>query len=468
VSAPAAPPAEVLVRATDAGDTYLTWRWLDDPAHPEFAVLPAASVGAAGELLAAALPTALPGETPAEGVRRALTRGPFATPAAERELSAALTETVFPPRLREQIAARARAGERVLVRLTPSPRLARIPWELLFVTAGRRLLEVAELVHEPPAAVHAERPRLPEQWQRVRGRPVLLVIDPPMPRGATGLGPVLDRADQVLFARRLSELAAAGRLPRAERADAIRSTTRLDLHKALATPRSRLFFLGHVSARADEPGSAALHLSDTARIWGTATPLGRPGPDGRPRADPDAHRPFAALDLFLGTVDADERVWRRYGDAGPQRGHELWPMPARVALIACDGHADFRAEETFGLVVAMIHAGAELVTTTRWTLPADREFRGLPGARADTRPVTELALRVDAAHETADPVADLTAWQRARLRAWSTGAADPADGTPLVWASPTHTVAPARAVVAASRPASRRTPASPRRCAGPS
>ncbi|WP_040801904.1 CHAT domain-containing protein [Nocardia higoensis] len=439
-------PVDVLVRATDAGDTYLSWRWLDDPAHPEFAVLPAARVGAADELLAAGLPTALPGETAEAGVRRALISGPFATPAGERALSAALTDVVFPQRLREQIAARARASARVRVRFTPSPRLARIPWELLFVTAGQRLLEVAEFVHEPPAAVHAERPRLPEEWQRVRERPALLVIDPPTPRSAVGYGPVLDRSDQLLFLRRLSEHAAAGRVPRAERASAIRASTRHDLSAALAVPRSRLFYLGHVSARSEEPGSAALHLSDTAQTWGEATPLSRVGPDGIARVDPRDHRPLAALDLFLGTVNADEPVWRSYGSTGPRRGHELWPMPPRVAMIVCEGHADFRAEETFGLVVAMIHAGAGLVTTTRWTLPADREFRRLPGVAADARPVTELALRVDAAHECADPVAELTAWQRDRLRAWCGDSADPT-GTPLVWASPTHTIAPARAVV---------------------
>lgn len=442
-------PVDVLVRATDAGDTYLTWRWLDDPAHPEFAVLPADRVAEAGERLAAALPAALPGESTVEGVHRALCTGPFATLAGERALSATLTEAVLPERLRGQITERARSAIRVRLRLTPSPRLARIPWELLFVATGQRLLEVAEIVHEPPAAVHAERPRLPEDWAQARERPALLVIDPPTPRGAVGYGPVLDRSDQLLFLRRLSRHAAQGRVPRAERASSIGAVTRRDLSVALSTPRSRLFYLGHVSARSDEPGSAALHLSDTARTWGEAAPLSRIGSDGRPRVDPRDHRPLAALDLFLGTVNAGEPVWRSYGSAKAQRGHELWPMPPRVAMIVCEGHADFRAEETFGLVVAMIHAGAGLVTTTRWTLPADREFRKLPGAAPDARPVTDLALCVDTAHEGPDPVAELTAWQRERLRAWCDGSADPATGTPLVWASPTHTIAAPREVVVA-------------------
>lgn len=438
---------DVLVRAIDAGATYLTWRWLDDPAHPEFAVLPEAVVAEAGELLATALPTALPGESTAEGVHRALHTGPFATPAGERALSAALTEAVLPRRLRGQFVERARAAVRVRVRLTPSPRLARIPWELLFVTAEQRLLEVAEIVHEPPAAVHAERARLPADWERARERPALFVIDPPTPRSAVGYGHVLDRSDRLLFLRRLSRHAARGRVPRAERASSIAAATRRDLGVALSIPRSRLFYLGHVSARPDEPGSAALHLSDTAQIWGEAAPLSRLGRDGRPRVDPQDHRPLAALDLFLGTVNAGEPVWRSYGSARAQPGHELWPMPPRVAMIVCEGHADFRAEETFGLVVAMIHAGAGLVTTTRWTLPADREFRRLPGADADARPVTELALCVDTAHEGPDPVAELTAWQRERLRAWSAGSADPVTGTPLVWASPTHTIAAPRELV---------------------
>lgn len=435
---------DVLVRAADAGATYLSWRWLDDVHRPEYEVLTVGATAAALGELDAALASPRAGDPEASATRRALTEGIFTDLDRERRLARSLAEAVLPESLRSGIRRRVDQGLRVRVRLTPSPRLARIPWELLCVHDDVRLLELADSVLEPPSAVHAERPCLPDLWDRTRRHPPLFVIDPKVPRDSARrhhLRSALTTADAKTFAARLNEYVDAGRLDAEEAFSCVRGRQdRLGLSRALAVPRSRLFYFGHVTSSESEPGSAAIHLSDTARVWGMAEPLRMGGADGTLRETDKDHRPFAALDLLLGTSSAPAEVWEYFGNDGPRLGHELWPMPSRVAMIACEGGADYRSAETFGLVVAMVNAGAELVTTTRWTLPTDEEFRTVSGR--DIRPTGELALRVDTAHEGADPVGELARWQRGQLRRWrETG--DLAY-TPLVWASLTHTIAPAR------------------------
>ncbi|WP_067899238.1 CHAT domain-containing protein [Nocardia vaccinii] len=431
---------EVLLRAVDRRHTYLAWRWLDRPDEPDYVVVDGAAAAAAGAALESALFTPLRGETGAEAVHRALVAGAFADPDRERALARSLTDAFLPDRLRAQIRDRWCAGARVRVRVTPSPRLARVPWELLWIDARHRLIDAATVVHEPPAVVHAGRARAPENWQDVRDRPALLVIDPEVPSSAAafGLNQALSTGSLEPFAQRIGDYIAAGRARADDRDLAMAPIfTRRDLAEALAIPRSRLLYFGHASASPDEPGSAAVHLSDTAAIWGLAAPLVRPG------STPSAgdHRPFAAIDLLLGTTTGDEHARRTYG-IEPRSGPDLWPMPPRVALIACESGVDYRSAEMFGLVVAMVNAGAALVTSTRWTLPTDDSLRQRAGRDPATRPTTDLTLRVDAAHEEPDPVEDLARWQRAQLAAWSDGACDAM--TPLVWASITNTVAPRR------------------------
>ncbi|MFI7000839.1 CHAT domain-containing protein [Nocardia sp. NPDC050175] len=433
---------DVLVRAADAGDTYLAWRWLDDVDQPRFEVLTTAAIEPALDALDAALVHRRAGERGTDAAHRALTEGAFADVDRERDLAGLLTDAVLPLGLREGIRSRIASGQRVRVRLTPSPRLARVPWDLLCVDGeDLRLLEVAEVVLEPPATVHAERARLPELWQDVRDRPPLVIIDPVLPTraGLHGLGHVLDPSEHHRFAERVDDYATAGRMPVADADHVLHcGMDRVELSQALRSPRSRLFYLGHVTSSPDEPGSAAIHLNDTADEWGMATPLRFPGRDGD-RLDHDDHRPFAALDLLMGTSSADRETWRRYGFDEARLGHELWPMPQRVAMIACEGGADYRSAETFGLVIAMVNAGAALVTTTRWTLPADRVFRSAIGG-FEEQPTTELALRVDHAHESLDPIGELAEWQRGRLREWRARGA--LADTPLVWAALTHSIAP--------------------------
>ncbi|MFI6165482.1 CHAT domain-containing protein [Nocardia sp. NPDC051052] len=436
---------EVLVRAADAGSTYLTWRWLDERDSPNFEVLAAASVARAVGLLDTALIARLPGETAAAAAARALTVGAFAEPGTEHALAVALTDAVLPRRLRRQTLARLASGHRIRFRVTPSQRLARIPWELLCLDDDLRLIEAVEIVYDPPATVYVGRSRIPppDGWHAMRHLPALFVIDPVLPprAGDHGLRRILDRVDIPAFAARLAAHVAAERITEAEREIALAyCLDRVELSAALRTPRSRLFYVGHISAEPDEPGSASLHLYDTARTWGMAQPLRRrSATTGAARADAADHLPLSALDLLLGTRLAGQHVWARYGDSAAANGADLWPMPPRVAMIACEGSIDYRSSETFGLVVAVLDAGAELVTTTRWPLPANRAFRAVG---REVMPTSALALRVDEAHECCDPVADLAGWQREQLTAWRSNG-DPAH-TPLVWASISQTCAPAR------------------------
>ncbi|MFH5230864.1 hypothetical protein [Antrihabitans spumae] len=423
------PAQTLLVRAADAGDTYLSWRWLDEPAKPDYEVLLAAQLTNVLGGLDAALVGRRSGSA-SDPAHTALVAGAFADPVREHSLACALTDCVLPARLRREIADRAKRA-RVGFRITPSPRLARVPWELLCVDEESRLIEVADVTYDPPAAVHAGRSAMPDDWSNVREHPAVLIVDPVLPAAVLGdLRAVLTYADGLIWSERLVDHLVANRISLGDSARALHAKIdRGHLSVALKQPRSRLLYFGHVTAAIDQPGSAAIHLDDTTTQWGVP-------PAGVEYGD---HRPLTALDLLLGTRLDGPGSWTKFGSDGPQDGHELWPMPSRVAIIACEGGADYRSMETFGLVIAMINSGAELVTTTRWILPSDNAFRSVG---IDTQPASELGLRVDAAHELDDPLADLTAWQVDRLDRWRS------DGdlaaTPLVWASLTHTLAPRR------------------------
>lgn len=410
---------EVLIRCVDVGDTYVVWRWLDDPHRPNAHRLDTGQSGEALTALDAALFRA-GGDS--------LGSGAFTDLPAERRLSAQLSRALLPPALVEQLHAKSQAGISIRVRLIPSPRLSRVPWETLTLDAGDlRLLDVADIVYDLPAVVHAARRRQPVPWTVAVGRPAVVVIDPVLPKtssmhrvlatdnGATGL--CLERVDEHRAAEGEEFYGSVGgRIGRRR------------LAALLATPRSRLFYFGHVTSMSDEPGSASMHLTDdAASVWGLAEPV-------------DGHRPFSALDLLSGVKDAPPE-YRALFDA--TQGPDIWPMPPRVAMISCEGAADYRTMETFGLVSAMVKAGAELVTTTRWTLPTDAAlWAAHPALRhAQVRPTTQLALVIDSAHTRDDPIGELTAWQRGQLCLWrETG---DAAYTPLIWGSLTHTWAPA-------------------------
>jgi hypothetical protein len=372
---------------------------------------------------------------------RTLTTGAFATREGERALAEDLTAAVLPKRLARRLLeiGGQRSGSRLLVRVTPSPRLAPVPWELLVLPDGRRLVEVAEIAHDAPAVIHVDRGRLPMPWADVKDRSVLYVIDPELPAGS-GLRPVLggvgDTGRKMLEDLLDVRMRASRLLPRDRRRAVRHGQDRKSLGDRLrdeGRPISRLLYFGHASSLDHEPGSAAIHLHDDAQVFGYATAQHN-------------HRPLSAFDLLVGTLPIDTVDPRVDGvmnrpiqDDRP--GHDIWPMPTRVAVIACASGSDHRNVEAFGLVMALLNAGAELVTTTRWALPTDSSFR-LVDASADHAPTARLAAEVDRCHEVNDPVAAIAEWQRDQLAAWNQSGH--LRDTPLLWASLTTHQAAAR------------------------
>lgn len=442
-------PQFLLLRAADAGRTYVTWRWLDDPNNPRAQVLNPTQLDNALNALERALPAPVAGEDSDHAVRRALTHGAFASPSTEKQLGEQLADAVLPRALIAELVDRtaSRTAPQVRLRVTPSPRLAHVPWELLVLPDGRRLMELAHVTYDPPAVLHADRSVDPTPWVRLQKEhdvpPVLYVVDPDLPptrqdgTANDALQQGLGEAERDLFIDRINQRHREGDLPEAEVMRAVGGVIdRISLAQQLQQRRSRLFYFGHVSSRPEEPGSAALHLTDDAAVYGYARTIGN-------------HRPLTALDLLRGTVvtDVPGQGSRRPHD-GEVPGHVIWPMPPRVAMIACESGADHRSVETFGLVMAMLDAGAELVTSTRWTLPTDHAFHATYNDPT-VSPTTNLALTVDEHHHTSvNPPETLARWQHDQLTEWErTG---DMRHTPLIWASLTHHVASARST---SRPA---------------
>ena len=229
---------------------------------------------------------------------------------------------------------------------------ARIPWQLADIgqhTDGHRLMELVDvLMAVPPNIVHS--PRAPAGWNARKNDPPLLVLDPRVPgqRPDSALGSVLGRpspatplashfTDVLEHRPVLPAVDAAVDLFRRQDAD------RTWLAKLLAQAPSRLLYVGHASSEHGQADRAALHMADTADIPGDADAIGD-------------HRPLTASDLMA-----------------PQ-----FPMPPRVALLACGSGGDYQFDEATGLVAAMILGGAQLVTATLWSLPTTAAYRQSP------------------------------------------------------------------------------------------
>nr|WSX75292.1 CHAT domain-containing protein [Streptomyces sp. NBC_00899] len=415
----------VQVRLADAGDLYMTWTWTRVAQGFGTGHAPFEEVDQAVRALTAALPGAGEG---AEGMRRAFASGAMAAYEAERRLARVLAEALWPSGLTEQIRHVAERAGRPLVRIQPSPRVAQVPWELLAVGGDGggdvRLLDLADVVTTAPASLR--RPGAPSREAPdadAHADAVVLVLDPRVPgfRADSPLGSVLGApgSDPGLLSLVQSRLDAGAVVPQvAAPAEAFRRTD-LDrdwLGAVLRKGARRLMYVGHVSGAPVEGGQSedgALHLCCG------------PGTDGLTEVI-RTHRPLSAKDLLLGTLPLR-------ADGVP--GAQLWPAPARVALIACESGGDLRFAESFGLASAMIHNGAELVTATRWVLPTSFAFHRLAGVPESVRPLTEAVIAVDAAHEHPDPVRRLGAWQRGQLDRWRTGGG--IEHSPLLWAAMT-------------------------------
>ncbi|MEZ0359634.1 CHAT domain-containing protein [Mycobacterium sp. SA01] len=438
----------LVLRYADVGvATYASLRIVGRPERTVTWVVHEPIVLAALEELRGALPDPEGDEGLADALDRALTRGPFATPKGELTLAYVLGVLLISEPAWQLIGEATReatsvADPRPMLFVSPSARLARIPWAALAVpligpspeeliaarkeavtfkgttaaripwqladidsvTEGVRLMEMVDVVMAvPPNIMHA--PRTPTRWQERKEAPALLVVDPRVPgqRPDSALGSVLGRpSSEGALSRHFGELLAHRRvLPEVaapvelfRRSDADRGWLAAQLQRA----PSRLLFVGHASAADRAHGyadRAALHLACTAAAEGAAEPVGD-------------HRPLLASDLMAAQL----------------------PVPPRVALLACGSGGDYQFDEATGLVAAMVLCGSELVTATLWSLPTTAGYRRFTGRAED--PMAEVVMAVDDAHEADDAVLSVNRWQRTQLRRWRDG---DATASPLYWAA---------------------------------
>lgn len=321
-------------------------------------------------------------------------RSALLDPVRERLVSRRFGESLVPSRLRSALGTTRVAEPEHSVEVAARGWAALVPWDAVIIDdAGTRLCEVSRVVCVLPAGVLGGRarraPQLDPTW------PGLCVVDPGPPTGrhASLYAAEPDRYPDALWGGLHAEdLLAPGE----------HSMTAHQLGGVLGqAPWSRLLYLGHIAApAADAPAQTSLVFD------------------------------LAGRDDLLSAGD-----WL----ADPAR----WPAPDRVALIGC-GSDDAQHLETGGLSAAAVNAGATLVTTTRWVLPADGHHEGAHGT-------TELALAVHRAHRQPDAVAALRAWQLGRADQWRD---DPSvECAPLFWgALCTYMAPPARGGTAASSP----------------
>ena len=432
----------LVLRFADVGvATYASLRIVGQPDRTVTWVVHEPILLAALEELKGALPDPEGDETLADALDRALTRGPFATTRGELTLAYILGVLLISEPA-WQLLSECVADLRPVLFVSPSARLARIPWGALAVpltgpspeelvaarkeavtfkgtnaaripwqladidtvTEGFRLMEMVDVVMAvPPNIVHA--PRAQARWRERRSAPALLVVDPRVPgqRPDSALGSVLGRpSSESALSRHFGELLAHRTvLPDVDaavelfrRSDADRSWLAAQLDHA----PSRMLYVGHASAADRAHGyadRAALHLACTSAADGAAEPVGD-------------HRPLLASDLMAAHL----------------------PVPPRVALLACGSGGDYQFDEATGLVAAMVLCGSELVTATLWSLPTTAGYRRFTGRGED--PMAEVVMAVDDAHESEDAVLSLNRWQREQMRRWRAGETG---ANPLYWAA---------------------------------
>jgi hypothetical protein len=438
----------LVLRFADVGvATYASLRVVGRPERTLTWVIEEPLLLAALEELAGALPEPNPGETIADALNRSLTVGPFSARASELTLAYRLgvllvsdagwqlmLEYLSTPRGERSDGGRPRGersdggSQRPVLFVSPSARLARVPWGLLALptvrpaaeemvlartaaittegrsaaripwptadadslTEGYRLMELVEVLMAVPAnIVHSPRPRI--QWSQRVDRPPLLVLDPRVPgqRADSALGSVLGRpSPDAPLARHFAEtIARGGVLPAVDAAVELFRRTDTDwnwLSAMLASGPSRLLFVGHATAA--ESGSAdqaALHVADERPLTAAAV-----------------------MSLQLA-------------------------MPPRVALLACASGGDYRFDEPTGLVAAVVLGGAQLVTATLWSLPTTAGYRQFTHL-TDGDPMADVVVAVDDAHQSADAGCEVNRWQRDRMRRWRAG---DATANPVYWAA---------------------------------
>jgi hypothetical protein len=384
----------LVLRFADVGiATYASLRVVGQPSRTVTWVVEEPTLVAALDQLATALPDPCGSETRRDAVDRAITTGPFATPSGElalaRELGSQLIAAPAWQLLTEGI-----ASPRAVLFVSPSARLARVPWGLLAMPSddGFRLMELVDvLMAAPPNIVNS-----PRVSAGRRDGPPLLVLDPRVPgqRPDSPLGSVLGRpSPQTPLARHFGELmqrravlpSVATPVELFRRTDAGRTW----LAGLLTQAPSRLLYVGHATAADGDVGHAdraALHLADD--------------------------RPLTASDLMSSKL----------------------PFPPRVALLACASGGDYQFDEATGLVAATILCGAQLVTATLWSLPTAAGYRQFApnSIEAPVDPMADAIIAVDRAHEDRNAGSAVNRWQREQMRRWRDG---DITASPLYWAA---------------------------------
>lgn len=388
--------AALVLRFADVGvATYASLRVIGEPARTVTWVVERALVQSALDDLAAALPEPQHGESVADAVDRALTVGPFSALDTELALAKRLGEVLLSEAAWRLLGACVSSPRAVLF-ISPSARLARVPWGLLALpdadeSLRYRLLELVDvLMAIPPNIVNAPRPRT--AWTERRNNPPLLILDPRVPgqRADSALGSVLGRpSPDTTLTQYFSAVSARRRiLPAVTSATELFRRTDVDrdwLARTLVDEPCRLLYVGHASAAENTTGradQASLHLAE--------------------------ERPLMAADIMSRHM----------------------PMPPRVALLACASGGDYRFDEATGLVSAMVLAGAQLVTATLWSLPTTAGYRQFVGGTTD--PMAELVVAVDEAHDDDEGGCAVNRWQRERLRQWRSG---DSTASPVYWAA---------------------------------
>ncbi|GAB3028069.1 CHAT domain-containing protein [Mycobacterium bourgelatii] len=433
----------LVLRYADVGiATYASLRVVGQPTRTVTWVVEEPILLAALEELTGALPEPHGSESRRDAIERALSTGPFATPDTELTVAYILGVLLIGQH-GWQLLAECTASPRPVLFVSPSARLARVPWGLLAVpksgpskeelvrarhdaitasgrtaaripwqladikehTDGYRLMELVDvLMAVPQNIVHA--PRNPVGWNSRRDKPPVLVLDPRVPgqRPDSALGSVLGRPSEHTrvsrhFAEVMQRRAVLPSVPTSVELFRRSDADRRWLSELLAQNPSRLLYVGHASSADGEGGQAdraSLHLACTAQMPGDADAIGN-------------HRPLTASDLMALRL----------------------PMPPRVALLACASGGDYQFDEATGLVAAMILGGAQLVTATLWSLPTSAAFRQFAVAGNDlTDPMSDVVAAVDQAHEEVEAGCAVNRWQREQLRSWRDGTVT---ASPLYW-----------------------------------
>ena len=315
-------------------------------------------------------------------LRRLGLYGPLTRRDGELELMRALSRALLPGDLRRQLIEAAAGGERVDVRVAPSPPAAVVPWGLLVLDDDdMRLLDVADVSWIAPILPRDIDPDAPAATPATGGR-ALHVVDPKTSRKQVLPGTFESCGCHGHGAEQFS----------AERDGLEKLRARLETE---AGNIARLLMIGHCVK----------------------------GP-----------RDTADTVFLMGDGEANKlRASRLVREAGK------WRMPPRVGVVACASGTDLTRHEPFGLGTALLINGAEVVHATLWTLPTDHAIglvdTGAAGAFG------WLAQAVDHAQSDADPVASLCDLQRRKLAAWRE---KPGLGSsPLLWGALITMTAPA-------------------------